>query len=75
LVQKTVLSSYKKLGGGLHKSLLEESIYPWELLAKLSPEKFFSDLIKSILGAIFADAKGDLVPCQKFIDGIGFTPP
>jgi dsRNA-specific ribonuclease len=53
------------------KSCLDGDIYPWALLAQLHPDKFYSDIIESIIGAIFVDSDGNLSACQAFIDQIG----
>ncbi|WPH02283.1 putative RNA helicase/RNAse III [Acrodontium crateriforme] len=54
----------------LHRLEHGES-YPWAELATLRPDKYYSDLIESIIGAIFVDSGGDLLPCQDFIERIG----
>lgn len=41
--------------------------YPWLALARLRAPKFFSDLIESILGAIYIDSHGDWHACQAFL--------
>jgi dsRNA-specific ribonuclease len=59
-----------------HKEILEElegSRFPWARLAQFGPEKFYSDIIESIIGAIFVDSGGDLEPCRRFIDRIELT--
>ncbi|RMJ29013.1 hypothetical protein PHISP_00093 [Aspergillus sp. HF37] len=55
-------------------SLLHSDSYPWELLSGMNAEKFFSDLIESIVGAIFVDSNGDLAACEAFIERIGILP-
>lgn len=55
-------------------SLLHSGSYPWELLSGMNAEKFFSDLIESIVGAIYVDANGDLAACEAFIERIGLLP-
>ncbi|KAL2832581.1 hypothetical protein BDW59DRAFT_106358 [Aspergillus cavernicola] len=45
--------------------------YPWSPLSKLSADKFFSDIIESILGAIFVDSGGDLPACSVFLERLG----
>jgi dsRNA-specific ribonuclease len=55
----------------IKSALLEDDVFPWGLLARLSPEKVFSDLIESLLGAIFVDSRGDMAPCSAFLDRLG----
>lgn len=45
--------------------------YPWEELHMLRAPKFISDIVESVLGAIYIDAKGDLRPCRAFLEKIG----
>jgi dsRNA-specific ribonuclease len=40
----------------------------------LDAEKFFSDIIKSVFGAIFVDTGGTLADCQRFAERIGIMP-
>jgi dsRNA-specific ribonuclease len=45
--------------------------YPWTALATLHPEKFLSDMIESLLGAIFIDSAGDMAACSGFLEKLG----
>lgn len=57
--------------------------YPWHLLAKVGAEKFFSDIIEAVLGAIFIDSTEaekqdpqvaddrDLKASEEFLDRLG----
>ncbi|KAL3463565.1 hypothetical protein BJX64DRAFT_276446 [Aspergillus heterothallicus] len=45
--------------------------YLWTPLATLHPEKFLSDIIESLLGAIFVDSAGDLRACAAFLENLG----
>lgn len=47
--------------------------YPWELLARLHPDKFMSDIVESTLGAIFVNSAGDLGACQIFLEKLGIV--
>ena len=47
--------------------------YPWAELMRLRADKFYSDIIESVLGAIFVDAEGSLSPCMAFIEKMGLT--
>jgi dsRNA-specific ribonuclease len=39
----------------------------------LRPEKFFSDIIESLIGAIYVDSKGSLEKCSTWLDYIGLN--
>lgn len=57
----------------INKQLESGRFYPWCALARLGAEKFYSDLIESIIGAIFVDSEGCLGTCERFLDRIGMT--
>ena len=44
--------------------------YPWALLARIHANKFFSDLIESLLGAVWVDS-GSLEVCKQVLDRMG----
>jgi dsRNA-specific ribonuclease len=48
--------------------------YPWTLLCTLGPEKFFSDLIESVIAAIYIDTAGSLPACERFLTALGIIP-
>ncbi|KAF5630542.1 Dicer 2 [Fusarium sp. NRRL 52700] len=41
--------------------------YPWVLLARLQPPKFYSDMFEAILGAIWVDS-GSIEECTRVLD-------
>lgn len=69
--QEHSLGRYDQLRADIRAALDTGNFYPWVLLVRLSPEKFFSDIIEALIGAIFVDSRGDLTPCQRFIEHIG----
>ncbi|MCJ1459290.1 Dicer-like protein 2 [Mycoblastus sanguinarius] len=46
-------------------------VYPWQALAAFAPEKVFSDLIETVLGAIYIDTNGDLKACMAILRRFG----
>ncbi|KAE9980015.1 hypothetical protein EG328_000510 [Venturia inaequalis] len=53
------------------KNGLESSTYPWATLTHFAPDKFFSDVIESSLGAIFIDSCGSLSACDALLRDLG----
>lgn len=53
------------------ESLDKSTRYPWTLLAQLDAPKFFSDIIESVLGAIYIDSKGSWEACEAFLEKLG----
>ena len=47
--------------------------FPWVVLSRLHLDKFYSDLIESIIGPIFVDSRGDFSACEAFLVRIGFV--
>ncbi|KAF2219956.1 hypothetical protein BDZ85DRAFT_267874 [Elsinoe ampelina] len=51
---------------------LEQGVeYPWADLAAMDPPKFFSDIVESILGAIYIDTRGNVAACEDFLEKLG----
>ncbi|ODH15088.1 hypothetical protein ACO22_06474 [Paracoccidioides brasiliensis] len=69
--QQQTVNQYQALKADITKALYESDTYPWALLSRLRAQKFFSDLIESVLGAIFIDSHGSLDACAAFLERIG----
>ncbi|KAF2639248.1 P-loop containing nucleoside triphosphate hydrolase protein [Massarina eburnea CBS 473.64] len=59
-VRETVLQSMDK-----------DDRFPWHRLALTNPPKFLSDIVESVLGAIYVDSHGDIDSCEIFIRRLG----
>ncbi|KAJ5771064.1 uncharacterized protein N7511_003115 [Penicillium nucicola] len=62
---------YQSLRYQIHHALNHAAAYPWELFARLAADKFFSDIIESVLGAMFVDSGGNLDVCCSFVERLG----
>ena len=51
---------YQKMKPDIERALREDTIYPWAALTKLQAPKFISDIVESILGAVYLDSSGNL---------------
>ncbi|KAL0955017.1 hypothetical protein HGRIS_003938 [Hohenbuehelia grisea] len=58
--QRQTFTRYQKLKSGIEEALQSGSIYPWASLLRLQAPKFLSDMIESLLGAVYLDSNGDL---------------
>jgi ERCC4-related helicase/dsRNA-specific ribonuclease len=65
------IARFNTLRDPIDTALQSGSLYPWPDLIALRPEKFFSDIIESILGALFLDTRGDLDVCEAFLEKLG----
>jgi dsRNA-specific ribonuclease len=57
----------------IHRALAAGMAFPWLPLARLNIDKFYSDMIESIIGAIFLDSEGSLAACEDFMTRIGLV--
>lgn len=67
------VTRHAQLGRPILSALQTSPKYPWQLLAQLNADKFFSDIYESIIGAIFVDTGGDLGVCAKFVEQTGLA--
>ena len=67
----TSLAAYQKYRDAVDEALECGKDYPWPDLIAMRPLKFFSDLIESVLGALFLDTQGDLAVCEAFVEKLG----
>ncbi|KAH9825776.1 putative helicase family Dicer subfamily protein [Teratosphaeria destructans] len=65
------LQRYNEMHEDIADRLRTGATYPWLELTTLKPPKFFSDLVESVLGAIYIDTKGDLSACESFVERLG----
>lgn len=69
--QQSCVSRYDSLRKEILHALIHGKRYPWALLTKLDAPKFFSDIIESIVGAIYIDSHGSFSACQSFLENLG----
>ncbi|KAF2432072.1 P-loop containing nucleoside triphosphate hydrolase protein [Tothia fuscella] len=70
-LQSKMQEKYATMREDIILQLDTSSRYPWSVLARYGPEKVYSDLIESLIGAIFVDTHGDFEACDSFLDRIG----
>jgi dsRNA-specific ribonuclease len=69
--QKACAKRYEELNVAIDAALDHGRSHPWYYLLSLDAEKFFSDIIESLLGAIFIDSQGNLEACKEFLERLG----
>lgn len=62
---------YKKYRDEIEQSLASDSIFPWAALTRLQAPKVFSDLVESLLGAIYIDSGGSLDSVRAVLRKLG----
>ncbi|KAL8671854.1 MAG: hypothetical protein Q9168_003670, partial [Polycauliona sp. 1 TL-2023] len=66
--QHDCIKRYEELKNPILDLLNQGTHIPWSLLAALDAPKFFSDIIESLLGAIYIDSRGSLAACERFLE-------
>lgn len=65
------LARYRNLRERVRNSLDHGTEYPWPDLFALQAPKFLSDMMESMLGAIYIDSQGSLDACTAFLERFG----
>lgn len=73
LEQVATAERYELLRDDLINARDNGSHYPWALLARLRPKKFYSDLLEALLGAVWVDS-GSWETCEGVLDRLGIMP-
>ena len=71
--QEACQARYADQRESVHHALVVGTAFPWVPLSRLHLDKFYSDLIESIIGAIFVDSRGNFADCEAFLERIGFV--
>ena len=69
-IQGEVERGHTALRNDILDALNYGEAYPWSLLAKVNANRFYSDLVESLLGAIWVDS-GDLDVCKQVLGRMG----
>ncbi|RDW86925.1 putative RNA helicase/RNAse III [Aspergillus mulundensis] len=67
------ITRHKLLRAQILHALNNKRSYPWSHFSAIHADKFFSDIVESIIGAIFVDSGGDLTACAGFIERLGLV--
>ncbi|KAF7874021.1 hypothetical protein EAF04_002693 [Stromatinia cepivora] len=70
IYQKQALSRHQELREEILAAIKTGDKFPWALLSRLDARKFFSDMIESLLGAIWIDS-GSMDACTKLVERMG----
>lgn len=69
--QRATLARYKKVKDEIEEALRHGTTFPWAALTRLQAPKFFSDMIESIVGAVYLDSHGDLDAVRQVLRNLG----
>jgi dsRNA-specific ribonuclease len=48
--------------------------YPWQNLANLEANAYFSEIVRSLFGAVYADSNGDILQCSLLAEKLKILP-
>jgi len=68
--QQEASDRHGELRGSILEAFERGTHYPWALLARLKAQKFFSDMVESLLGAIWIDS-GSFETCAEVVERMG----
>ncbi|KAJ3576371.1 hypothetical protein NP233_g468 [Leucocoprinus birnbaumii] len=72
--QANTSARFRKRKDGIQDALKHDPFFPWGALTQLQAPKFFSDIIESILGAVFLDSRGDISVAREVVSRLGILP-
>lgn len=72
--QANTHSRFRKRRDEIQDALQHDKIFPWAALTQLQAPKFFSDIIESVVGAVFLDSHGDINIAREVVTRLGILP-
>lgn len=72
--QANTFTRFRKRREEIDEALKNDTIFPWAALTRLQAPKFFSDIIESVIGAVFLDSSGDIDTARDVIKNLGILP-
>lgn len=69
-VERETQRSFLELRESIKAAIEEGDEYPWYLLARLQAKKFYSDVVESVLGALWVDS-GSSETCKELLEKMG----
>ncbi|KAF4598646.1 Dicer-like protein 2 [Pleurotus pulmonarius] len=70
--QTQTFARYQKVENELEAAFSEGTIFPWAALLHLQAPKSFSDMVESLIGAIFLDSTGNLDVVRQVLRKLGY---
>jgi dsRNA-specific ribonuclease len=71
---KNTFPRFQKSREEIEGALTQEGIFPWAALTRLQAPKLFSDIVESLLGAIYLDSNGNLDVIRRVLRKLGILP-
>ncbi|KAJ4369039.1 Dicer-like protein 2 [Neocucurbitaria cava] len=71
VARDTALKQYMNVREQIAAALEHGATFPWHLLALVDAPKFLSDIVESVIGAVYVDSHGDISACEVFVRRLG----
>ncbi|KAH8771438.1 hypothetical protein BGZ57DRAFT_764452 [Hyaloscypha finlandica] len=68
------LQKHAKACQGIRLILASGKSYPWRDLANLEANAYFSEIVRSLFGAVYADSNGDILQCSLLAEKLKILP-
>ncbi|RDB26587.1 Dicer-like protein 2 [Hypsizygus marmoreus] len=69
--QTNTFARYRRRRAEIEETLQQGTMFPWAELTRLQAPKFFSDMVESLLGAVYLDSNGDLDAARQVLRSLG----
>ncbi|KAL4073180.1 hypothetical protein V8B97DRAFT_2022986 [Scleroderma yunnanense] len=70
-VQRFTVSRFEKYGAEIEEALCSGKFYPWGTLLRLQAPKLLSDMVESIIGAVYLDSRGNIETVRTLLRTLG----
>ncbi|KIJ59660.1 hypothetical protein HYDPIDRAFT_118283 [Hydnomerulius pinastri MD-312] len=71
--QRLTSSRFNKIKDEIETSLRSGQMFPWAALTRLQAPKLFSDMIESLIGAVYLDSKGNMDTIRELLKKLGIS--
>jgi len=68
------LKRHAEICQGIRLALASGMTYPWQDLANLEANAYFSEIVRSVFGAVYADSNGDMLQCSLLAEKLKILP-
>ncbi|USP80964.1 hypothetical protein yc1106_08238 [Curvularia clavata] len=70
-LQSIALRRHVEARAQIAAALEHDARFPWQALSLTDPPKFLSDIVESVIGALYIDSHGSISVCEEFIRRLG----
>jgi endoribonuclease Dicer len=69
--QTNTFTRFRRVKPEIEQALNEGVIFPWAALTRLQAPKFLSDMVESLIGAVFLDSEGSMETVENVLKKLG----